>query len=493
MATTIIPVASFDYVVFGATGDLTQRKLLPALYHRYRDGQIPKTSRIIGASRSELGDETFRERARDALKRYVDAEVLDASTLSDFLAHLHYVPMDALGDSGWDRLRDLLDERPDQVRPFYLATSPDLYGGICRNLDRHGLIGPKSRVVLEKPIGKDLKSAQAINDAVGAVFPESQIFRIDHYLGKETVQNLLALRFANTIFERLWNADVIDHVQITVGETVGVEGRGGYYDTSGALRDMVQNHILQLLCLTAMESPLSLDANSVRDEKLKVLRALKPITTAEVPALTVRGQYVAGAVGGQPVESYQTDLGGEKQSRTETFVAAKLEVQSWRWAGVPFYIRTGKRLPKKHSEIVVQFRASPFSIFPEEAFGREPNRLVIRLQPEEGMKLEVMTKDPGPGGLRLRPTGLDISFEQTFKQRYPDSYERLLMDVVRGNATLFMRRDEVEVAWEWADALLKAWAERPEPPRPYAAGSWGPTAAIALIERDGRTWHEELG
>lgn len=489
---TIIPVSSFDYVVFGATGDLTQRKLLPALYQRYRDAQIPESSRIIGASRTELTTEAFRERARDALKSFVPASDLDETKLRGFLDHLFYVAVDALGEDGWGDLKRLLDERPGQIRPFYLATSPDLYGAICRSLDRHGLIGENTRVVLEKPIGKDLKSARAINDAVGAVFPESQIFRIDHYLGKETVQNLLALRFANTIFERLWNADVIDHVQITVGETVGVEGRGGYYDTSGALRDMVQNHILQLLCLTAMESPISLDADSVRDEKLKVLRALKPITAADVQAVTVRGQYAAGAVGGQPVTGYQTDLGDHPPSRTETFVALKLEVQSWRWAGVPFYVRTGKRLPRKHSEIVVQFRASPFSIFPAESFGREPNRLVIRLQPEEGMKLEVMTKDPGPGGMRLRPTNLDISFEETFKQRYPDAYERLLMDVVRGNATLFMRRDEVEVAWAWADTLLKAWAERPEPPRPYAAGSWGPTAAIALIERDGRTWHEEL-
>ena len=488
---TIIPVAPFDYVVFGATGDLTRRKLLPALYYRFRDGQIPGTSRIIGASRSDLSTDAYRERARAALREFIPPHDIDESALAGFVDHIHYVTVDALGTGGWDRLKALLDERPDQVRPFYLATSPDLYGAICRNIERCGLVGEKSRVVLEKPIGKDLRSAQGINDAVGAVFPESQIFRIDHYLGKETVQNLLALRFANTIFERLWNADVIDHVQITVGETVGVEGRGGYYDTSGALRDMVQNHILQLLCLTAMESPLSLDANSVRDEKLKVLRALKPITPADVQAVTVRGQYAAGAVNGQPVSSYQTDL-GDRTSRTETFVALKLELQSWRWAGVPFYVRTGKRLPSKHSEIVVEFRASPFSIFPEESFGREPNRLVIRLQPQEGMKLEVMTKDPGPGGMRLRPTDLDISFEETFKQRYPDAYERLLMDVVRGNATLFMRRDEVEVAWAWADTLLKAWADRPEPPRPYAAGSWGPTAAIALIERDGRTWHEEI-
>ncbi|MCJ2011969.1 glucose-6-phosphate dehydrogenase [Methylobacterium sp. J-076] len=490
MATTIIPVASFDCVVFGATGDLTARKLLPALYHRFRDGQIPGTSRIIGASRSDLTVEAFRKHARDALKRFVTASDLPEDALGDFLAHLDYVAVDGTGEDGWADLADKLAERPDQVRPYYLATSPDLYGAICRNLAKHGLIGEKSRVVLEKPIGKDLKSAQAINDAVGEVFPESQIFRIDHYLGKETVQNLLSLRFANTIFERLWTSDVIDHVQITVAETVGVEGRAGYYDTSGALRDMLQNHILQLLCLTAMESPLNLEANSVRDEKLKVLRALKPITAHDIQAVTVRGQYVAGAVNGQPVTGYLDELGHE--SRTETFVAMKVEVQSGRWAGVPFYLRTGKRLPQKLSEIVVQFRASPFSIFPEEAFGREPNRLVIRLQPQEGMKLEVMTKDPGPGGLRLRPTDLDISFEETFKQRYPDAYERLLMDVVRGNATLFMRRDEVEAAWAWASGILNAWAERPEAPRPYPAGSWGPTAAIALIERDGRTWHEEL-
>ena len=489
---TIIPVASFDCVVFGATGDLTTRKLLPALYYRFKDGQIPGTSRIIGASRSEMSPEAFRERARDALKRFVPAVDIDEAKLAAFLDHLDYVAVDGAGDEGWDVLAKKLAERPDQVRPYYLATSPDLYGAICHNLSAHGLIGEKSRVVLEKPIGKDLKSARAINDAVGEVFPEEQIFRIDHYLGKETVQNLLALRFANTIFERLWTADVIDHVQITVGETVGVEGRAGYYDTSGALRDMVQNHMLQLLCLMAMESPLSLDANSVRDEKLKVLRALKPITPNDVQSVTVRGQYAAGAVEGKPVEGYRTDLGGDATSRTETFVALKLEVQSWRWAGVPFYLRTGKRLPKKLSEIVVQFRASPFSIFPAESFGREPNRLVIRLQPEEGIKLEVMTKDPGPGGMRLRPTNLDISFEETFKQRYPDAYERLLMDVVRGNATLFMRRDEVEVAWAWADSLLKAWADRPDAPRPYPAGSWGPTAAIALIERDGRTWHEEM-
>jgi len=307
------------------------------------------------------------------------------------------------------------------------------------------------------------------------------------------VQNLLALRFANTIFERLWNADVIDHVQITVAETVGVEQRGGYYDHSGALRDMVQNHMLQLLCLIAMEPPVSLEADRVRDEKLKVLRALRPFEPHEVLTQTVRGQYTQGAIDGQPVPGYIAELNGPESSQTETFVALKAEVRTWRWANVPFYLRTGKRLPQKVSEIVIQYRALPFSIFPPDAAEWTPNKLIIRLQPEEGMRLAMMTKDPGPGGLRLSPTALDIRFEKTFGMRFPDAYERLLMDTVRGNATLFMRRDEVEAAWSWVEPILEAWSSRPDQPRAYPAGTWGPTAAIALIEREGRTWHEEIG
>lgn len=486
----ILPVPSFDCVIFGATGDLTKRKLLPALYQRFRDGQFDGSSRIIAAARTDLNDDAYRTQAEAMLREHVAPETFSAETVQSFLRQLSYTRVDATGEAGWTGLAGILAERPDQVRPFYLATSPELYGPICQNLAEHGAIHPLSRVVLEKPIGHDLASARAINDAVGAVVPESRIFRIDHYLGKETVQNLLALRFANTIFERLWNADVIDHVQITVAETVGVEGRGGYYDRSGALRDMVQNHMLQMLCLLAMESPVSLDADAVRDEKLKVLRALRPIAPQDVPSVTVRGQYTAGAVGGQPVAGYQTDLGSGAPSLTETFVALKCHVNSWRWAGVPFYLRTGKRLPQKVSEIVVQFRTPPFSLFPAEATATEPNRLLIRLQPAEGMRLEMMTKEPGPGGLHLRPTGLDISFEKTFGQRFPDAYERLLMDVVRGNPTLFMRRDEVETAWKWVEPLLRSWAENPQAPRPYPAGTWGPTSAIALIERDGRTWYE---
>jgi len=476
----IIPVAIFDCVVFGATGDLTLRKLLPALYYRFRDGQMPPESRVIGAARSRLSDEDFRDRASKALHSHVEAVDLEPDTLRRFLSRLHYVPIDATAaDADWDRLGALLDA--DRVRVFYLATSPDLYGPVCQALGSAGLVTERSRVVLEKPIGHDLASAHAIIEDVGKVFPEAQTFRIDHFLGKETVQNLMALRFANTIFERLWSADVIDHVQITVAETVGLEGRGGYYDKSGALRDM-----LQLLCLIAMEPPVS------RDEKLKVLRALKPMAPHEVAGLTVRGQYTHGAIAGKPVSGYLSDLGSDEPSGTESFVALKAEVRTWRWANVPFYLRTGKRLPRKVSEIVIQFRALPFSIFPSEAAEWQPNSLIIRLQPEEGMRIGMMTKDPGPGGLRLSPTGLDIRFEKTFGMRFPDAYERLLMDTVRGNATLFMRHDEVEAAWTWVEPILEAWTSRPDQPRPYPAGSWGPTAAIALIERNGRTWHEDV-
>ncbi len=484
----IIPVDDFDCVVFGATGDLTLRKLLPALYHRFRDAQFSANCRIIAAARSDLTDDGYRERAERALRDHVAADDMHQETLHSFLALLRYARTDGAKADGFGPLAKLLSDDADRVRVFYLATSPDLYGTICRNLDKNKLITPQSRVVLEKPIGHDLESARQVNDEVGGVFDENQIFRIDHFLGKETVQNLLALRFANVIFERLWNADLIDHVQITVAETVGVEGRGEYYDHAGALRDMVQNHLLQLVCLLAMEPPLDLQADALRNEKLKVLRALRPMAAHDVGHLTVRGQYAAGAVHGKSVENYATDLG--RPSNTETFVALKLEFRSWRWAGVPFYLRTGKRLAQKVSEIVIQYRDVPFSVFPREAGEMQPNRLVIRLQPEEGIQLHLMTKDPGPGGLRLRPANLDIHFEEAFSIRYPDAYERLLMDTVRGYATLFMRRDEVEAAWSWISPILQAWEEAGDKPRPYASGSWGPTAAIGLIERDGRTWYE---
>ncbi len=492
MSARLIPVDPFDLVVFGGTGDLAMRKLLPGLYHRDCDDQIAAESRIIGVSRSEIGRKAYIDEVEAAVRRYTPEEQIRPEVLDRFLRRLDHVALDATGTTGWKRLTGLLQRngKTNPIRVFYLATMPSLFGPVTQNLSVHGLVTPESRVVVEKPIGRDLASARAINDAVGRVFEEHQIFRIDHYLGKETVQNLLALRFANALFEPLWNSAHIDHVQITVAESLGVEGRAGYYDTSGALRDMVQNHMLQLLCLVAMEPPFTFDADAVRDEKLKVLRALKPIGEAEVASHTVRGQYQAGAVGGQPVPGYLAEL-ERPASPTETFVVLKAEVQNWRWAGVPFYLRTGKRMMQRQSEIVIHFKAVPHSIFGLASGRLVANRLVVRLQPDEAVRFFLMTKDPGPGGMRLRNVPLNLAFADAFNVRYPDAYERLLMDVVRGNATLFMRKDEVEAAWRWIEPILAAWEARGEMPKPYTAGSWGPSAAIALIERDGRNWHED--
>ena len=424
-------------------------------------------------------------------RRRRPAEDFDAETWDRFAGRLRHVQLDAMAADGWDRLHAALSDEAGRPRVFYLATAPALFGPTCQGLHDAGLITPHARVVLEKPIGTDLASAQAINDQVGAVFAEDQIFRIDHYLGKETVQNLMALRFANSLFEPLWSHGSIDHVQITVAENLGVEGRGGYYDKAGALRDMVQNHIVQLLCLVAMEPPAAFDADAVRDEKLKVLKALRPITPADIDTKTVRGQYKAGAIDGAPVVGYLDENGGNTQSPTETLVVLKAEIENWRWAGVPFYLRTGKRMPARRSEIVVQYRPVPHSIFGASAGTITPNRLVIRLQPDEGIGLELMTKDRGPGGMRLVKAPLNLSFGETFQSRTPDAYERLLMDVVRGNPTLFMRRDEVEAAWHWIEPILTAWNQSADPPKSYAAGTWGPSSAVALIERDGRSWYDD--
>jgi len=490
MSAHIIAVDVFDLVVFGGTGDLARRKLMPGLFYRDLDDQLPAESRIVGLSRGDLSRAAYAAEIEAALREHVPAERIDPVRLERFLGRLHHVTLDATGEAGWRELAALLGGAGDRVRVFYLATAPSLFGPICRQLAEYGLNQPPARVVLEKPIGRDLASARAINDEVGAVFPEQAIFRIDHYLGKETVQNLMVLRFANSLFEPLWNSGAIDHVQITVAETIGVETRAAYYEQAGALRDMVQNHILQLLCLVAMEPPTCLDADAVRDEKLKVLRALHPIRGAEVALKTVRGQYRSGASNGGLVPGYVDEIGADA-SAIETFVVLKAEIGNWRWAGVPFYLRTGKRLPTRASEIVIQFRRIPHSIFAADAGALVANRLVVRLQPDEGVELLLMSKDPGPGGMRLRAAPLNLSFAETFRVRYPDAYERLLMDVVRGNPTLFMRRDEVEAAWSWIEPILAAWQDHGDPPKPYAAGSWGPSAAIALIERDGRTWHED--
>lgn len=487
----IIPVPQFDYVVFGATGDLTRRKLIPALYYRFRDAQFDTNSRIIGVSRTAWDDKKFQDVARQSIKEFVAEELQDKKLIDEFVSCFSYVPNDVMNKEGWADLRTALRDDPEIVRAFYLAVAPNIFAPICDYLSRRKYWHESARVIVEKPLGHDLESSIEINDAVASVFSEDQVYRIDHYLGKETVQNLLALRFANTMLEPIWNSAHVDHVQITVAEAVGA-GTRGYYDESGALRDMVQNHILQLLCLVAMEPPPSDEANSLRDEKLKVLRALKPITPDNVSKVTVRGQYKGVSSETASIDGYQEELPEDKKgSRTETFVALKAEIENWRWAGVPFYIRTGKRLEKRMSEIVVQFRDIPHSIFTRTEGAPKANKLVIRLQPDEGVKLFMMIKDPGPGGMRLREVHLNLSFADTFTDRTPVAYERLLMDVIRGNQTLFMRRDELEEAWRWIDPIRKAWDSLSEPPHSYTAGTWGPTASIALIERDGRTWHEE--
>ena len=489
MSSQIIPVDAFDFIIFGGTGDLSERKLLPALYQRQKAGQFTEPTRIIGASRSALTDQEFRDFAEKAIREHVKAAEIDADEVQKFLDRLSYVCVDAKSGDGFDQLKDVIGESKS-IRAFYLAVAPSLFGDIANHLSKRGLNEGNARIVVEKPIGRDLESARALNDAIGCVFKEHQIFRIDHYLGKETVQNLMALRFANTLYEPLWNSTYIDHVQITVAETVGLEDRVSYYNTAGALRDMVQNHMLQLLCLTAMEPPSSMDADAVRDEKLKILRSLKRINGNEAPKVTVRGQYKAGASSGGAVKGYAEELGSE--SDTETFVALKAEIANWRWAGVPFYLRTGKRLAERVSEICIQFKPVPHSIFEESAGTVTANQLVIRLQPDEGVKQWIMIKDPGPGGMRLRHIPLDMSFADAFEVRNPDAYERLIMDVVRGNQTLFMRRDEVEAAWEWIDPIQHSWVNNQVTPQSYTAGTWGPSSSIALIERDGRTWHESM-
>ncbi|MEU6740010.1 glucose-6-phosphate dehydrogenase [Streptosporangium sandarakinum] len=480
-----------DLIVFGGTGDLSMRKLLPALYHCDRDDRLAPETRIIAMSRGGLDDADFRGKVDAEVRGSVPVD--DHGTWQRFLGRLHHVSIDVGGQDteGWSRIAQLLAGHEDRDRIFYLASPPMTFGPFCRELHRAGLVTPVSRVVLEKPLGRDLASAQRINDEVGAIFDERQIYRIDHYLGKETVQNLLVLRFANAFLEPIWNSLWIDHVQITAAETVGTPGRRGYYDHAGALRDMVQNHLLQLLCLVAMEPPSRNDRESIRDEKVKVLQSLRPIVGGEVDRFTVRGQYTAGECDGVRVPGYLDEPDStaptEASRRVETFAAIRAEVKNWRWAGVPFYLRTGKRMPYRSTEIVVQFKDVPHSIFP----GSAPNRLVLRLQPSEGIRLHLMAKEPGAGEVALKPVPLSLSFAETFTSRVPEAYERLLMDVLAGNPTLFMRRDEVEAAWRWIDPILHEWEAQGTAPEPYPAGSPGPAGAHELVLRSGRYWYED--
>ncbi|WP_095589242.1 glucose-6-phosphate dehydrogenase [Actibacterium ureilyticum] len=481
MVSRVIPVDPFDLVIFGGTGDLARRKILPGLYRRFLSGQMPDEARIIAAARSEHDDQEFRDFVRAAIDEFGSPEIQIPDQIDAFLDRLSYVTVDARGDQGWPELAKKL--RKKVVHAFYFSVGPGLFGDLADRLHHYGMADADARIVVEKPFGHDLASARELNETLARHFDEGQIYRIDHYLGKETVQNLMAVRFGNILFEPLWNAQYIDHIQITVAETVGVGGRGAYYDKSGAMRDMVQNHLMQLLCLIAMEPPSHFDPDAVRDEKLKVIRALDPVEPAEI----VRGQYGAD----EDHADYLADV-EDRSSRTESFIALKVHLSNWRWKGTPFYLRTGKRLRARTSEIAVVFKDPPHSIFgPQE--GRRGNVLVIRLQPNEGINLRVTIKEPGPGGMRLVEVPLDMSFKEALgpdAEDIPDAYERLIMDVIRGNQTLFMRGDEVEAAWAWTDPVIHGWEERGDIPRGYDPGSSGPEDALMLMHRDGRRWRE---
>ena len=479
-----------DLVLFGSHGDLARRKLIPSLYQLEKAGLIAPESTIIGVARQESSDEGYVDLARESLEQFMK-EPIDTAVWERFARRLRYVRIDLTQPDQYGGLRDKLDQTQRET-VHYFAVSPALFGSICQGLSAAGLATERARVVLEKPIGIDMASSRVINDAVGAFFHEGQVYRIDHYLGKETVLNLLALRFANSIFTTNWDHNTIDHVQISVAEEVGIEGRWGYFDASGQLRDMVQNHLLQILTLVAMEPPVALDGDSIRGEKLKVLKALRPITRDNAEEKAVRGQYTAGFLKGVAVPGYLEEKDGNPQSRTETFAALRVDIDNWRWADVPFYLRTGKRMTAKCTEVAIHFKRLPHNIFKGSYKKLPANRLIIRLQPDEGVEIEVLNKVPGLGkGLHLQRTLLDLSFSEAFKgERIVDAYERLLLEAMAGNQALFIRRDEVEQAWTWIDSIQDAWREQDEPPKPYAAGTWGPVASMALLARDGRVWDE---
>ncbi|AMP10725.1 glucose-6-phosphate dehydrogenase [Collimonas arenae] len=488
------PHIPFTFTLFGATGDLSMRKILPALFVAHREGKLHQDGRIICVAKQDFSRDDYLAWVSKSAIHYVKGGIVgqaDEALWQSFLARINYLPMDLLDAAGYQALASAL-AASKAVSVFYLATSPSLFEPICANLAASNIDLSQARVVLEKPLGHDLLSSHAINDAVARVFAEDQIYRIDHYLGKEAVQNLLALRFANSLFEPLWRRESVAHVQLTIAEQIGVEGRGEFYDGTGAMRDMVQNHLLQLLCMVAMEPPTSLDANAVRDEKLRVLRALKPFSAEDMELRAVRGQYVSGAVDGKSVVAYRQEAGVSEQSQTETFVALHAEINNWRWAGVPFFLRTGKRLAQRTAEIVITFRPIPHAILPMPfgQSGSSSNRLVIRLQPDESIQLHCLAKQPGDG-MTVQPVALDLAFDQAFKQRRAEAYERLLLDAIRGNLSLFVRRDEQEAAWRWVEPLLRHWQATSTPPKPYMAGSWGPTASFAMMERAGAQWPED--
>ena len=478
----------FDMVLFGGTGDLVMRKLLPALFQAHVSGQLHAGGRFWAVGRRDLGRSGYLRKVEEAARPHTNGKAGEAAWQA-FCERIDYLQLDAEDPAAFQQLAQTLAAQNERgVAIFYLSTAPSYFIPICRNLAAAGLNGAHSRVVLEKPLGTDLASSNAINEAVAECFAEEQVYRIDHYLGKEAVQNLLALRFANVLFEPLWQRQWIDSVQITIAESLGVEGRGEFYEGTGALRDMVQNHLLQLLCMVAMEPPASLDADAVRNEKLKVLKSLKPLTEADVAQQVVYGQYREGAIRGQAVPSYRDEANVAPDSRTETFVAIKAEIDNWRWAGVPFFLRTGKRMQEKLAEIVVQFRNVPLQLFPGSA---APNRLVIRLQPDEDIRLFMQAKQPG-NAMAVTSTVLSLDVCNIDNGRHADAYQRLLLDVIHGKLALFMRRDELVAAWEWVTPIMDYHARHHIEPKPYMAGSWGPAAASALLSKNQSAWYEEL-
>jgi glucose-6-phosphate 1-dehydrogenase len=476
-------------LLFGATGDLAQRMLLPSLYNLHCDGLISKELRIVATARTNQDTAAYCAFADAALQKYLGAGLYDAGQAAAFAKRISYVSLDASNPDNYGDLAQAVG--PEGPLAIFLSTAPSLFEATIAGLAKAGLAHSQALIGLEKPLGNDLASSRIINDAVRAAYPEERTFRIDHYLGKETVQNLLALRFGNSLFEPLWNADGIDHVQITVSETVGLEGRVSFYDGAGALRDMVQNHMLQLLSLVAMEPPSTYDATAIRDEKVKILRSLRKIDRDSVASHSVIGQYGSGASTGAIVSGYADELG--KPSSTETFVALKAHIDNWRWKGVPFYMRTGKRLPARRSEILIQFKPVPHSIFSKSNRKLEANKLLIQLQPEENIRLQLMTKEPGldRDGIKLREVPLDLSMKDAFAGlRRRIAYERLLLDLIEGDQTLFVRRDEVEAQWLWVDAIRDGWQNTGMTPKPYPAGTWGPNDAVALAVKDGVSWND---
>ena len=479
---------SFDLVLFGGTGDLTWRKLMPALFQAFRHGKLPEGGRILAVARDERSDAEYRDYIRARFAGVEEAKQPSDEEYARFAGMLHYRRMDLSQPDDYRGLKAWVDARGADTVVLFLATSPHLFPVVCARLGAAGLNAPHMRVVLEKPLGHDLASAREINRIVRDAYTEEQALRIDHYLGKPAVQNLMALRFGNALFEPLWRRESIANIQITLAESIGVGTRGDFYDRTGALRDMIQNHALQLLTMIAMEPPSTGDADAIRDEKLKVLKSLKPFTAETVARDVVRGQYKAGTVGGQRVPGYLEEDKVPAGSACETFVALRTEVQNWRWAGVPFYLRTGKRMPARDAQIVVNFREVPHPIFPGT---RAANKLVIKLQPEDGLELHLLAAKGGGGEERLYPVSLDLDFDKAFASERVGGYERLLMDALAGRLNLFVRSDEQEQAWRWVEPVLDAWRGDTLGPRPYAAGSWGPAAASALVARDGSAWAEE--